>query len=59
MSKWIEMMPDGTIREEIADPDQCRWLCNEVCCNYESPCLADYPMEGECEKCWLYEKEEL
>lgn len=58
MSRWIERLPDGTYDEGIIDPDQCRWLYNEVCCNDSSPICADYPDKEYCKRCKHFEKEQ-
>lgn len=57
MSRWIEEMEDGKLKEEIADMDECSWMYNEVCCNDKSPHCADFPSEEICEKCPLFKKE--
>ena len=39
---------------------KCKWLIDEVCCNAdERNMLADFPAKEYCEKCKLFEKEEL
>ena len=58
MSRWIDRFPDGTYHEGIADPEECRWLYDEVCCNDRSPIVADWPPEGYCETCEFFEEEE-
>lgn len=58
MSRWIEEQPDGTYKEEIADPDKCRHMYHDVCCNDKSDYLADWPTEEECRKCRLFKQEE-
>lgn len=51
MSRWVEQGSDGVIREEIASPDECRYLMNEVCCNPESDQCCDYPHPEYCLYC--------
>lgn len=59
MSKWIDDLPDGTYKEEIADKGACKHMYNEVCCNDKSDWCADYPdMETDCKKCKLFEPED-
>ena len=59
MSKWINELPDGTYKEEIADKSACKHMYNEVCCNYKSDWCADYPdAETDCKKCELFEPED-
>ena len=53
MSRFLTENNDGTYLEEIESMEVCRWRINEVCCNDESPDLADYPYpsskcEGSC-----------
>lgn len=43
MSRFIERKSDGTINEEVVSMQYCKWLINDICCNSESDCLADYP----------------
>lgn len=56
MSRWIEEK-DGKIVEEIADPDACRYLCNEICCNEQSDNAYGWIYAGMCEQCELFEKD--
>lgn len=63
MSRWIETGEDEHGRyyiESLADPDGCRWLVNEVCCNADNQeMVADFPFEEDCtkEKCPYFEAE--
>ena len=59
MSRYIEQNPDGTLAETLADPDQCAWMFNEICCNDQSEHLADWPPEGYCEHCPFYAPEDM
>ena len=59
MSKWITQLDDGTYEVVLDDKYKCKWMYNEVCCNDQSEILADYPWNGECKKCKLFEREEL
>lgn len=43
MSRFLTRNPDGTYLEEIESMEVCKWKINEVCCNENSPDLADYP----------------
>ena len=59
MSKWINELPDGTYKEEIANKNECKYMYNEVCCNDKSDWCADYPdAEIDCKKCELFEPED-
>lgn len=40
MSKYIDYEP---IHIDEIDYSKCKYLINEVCCNDESECVADYP----------------
>lgn len=57
MSKWIEENPDGTMHTEIEDPEACAWMYNEVCCNDQSPYVADWPLLDFCDRCPLFTPE--
>ena len=48
------------VEPHIDDMNKCKWLCDGVCCNDESECLADYPTHKceSIEECELFEKEE-
>ena len=48
------------VEPHIDDINKCKWLCDYVCCNDESECLADYPTHKceSIEECELFEKEE-
>ena len=59
MSKWIDKLPDGTYKEEIADKGACKHMYNEACCNDKSDWRSDYPdAETDCQKCKLFEPED-
>lgn len=58
MSRHLEQNPDGTYTETIEDPEECRLLIDEVCCNADSPWLADFPGVEDCERCPLFIPEE-
>lgn len=53
---------DGHAKNDVLvdDINKCKWLCDEVCCNDESECLADYPPHKceSIEECELFEKED-
>lgn len=58
MSKYIDYHPMNI--DEI-DYNKCKWLYNEVCCNADSPCVADYPNSNMCKSkkdCEFFEKED-
>mgnify|MGYP007102090699 CR=1 FL=1 len=59
MSRWIEDKPDGGFIVRLDSEDQCKWMYNEVCCNDRSPFVADWPDSGYCERCPLYEQEDM
>lgn len=59
MSRWLDKDKDGNPVEEIADANQCRWLINEVCCNDDSDCVADFPYEDDCNNCPYFTQEEF
>ena len=40
MSRFVNYEPIHT--DEI-NYDKCKWLINEVCCNGDCECVADYP----------------
>lgn len=33
MSRYITRNDDGTVEEEIASMELCKWLMNDICCN--------------------------
>ena len=59
MSRWIEVdVKNQIIKETIASMDECRHLCNQVCCNDRSDQMAEF-VDGEyCKKCPHFEKED-
>ena len=62
MSSFLSRNEDGTYNKEIESMEICRWKINEICCNDESPYVADYPYPFcKCESikdCKYFEKEE-
>jgi len=51
MSRWIESCGDDYGRyyvETLDNPEECRHLCNEVCCNSDCDMRADFPVTGYC-----------
>lgn len=63
MSKWLNQNEDGTLEETIADPEQCVWMFNEVCCNDQCEERAEFVTEDYCQRCYFFtpelEKEEI
>ena len=62
MSRWIETGKDERGRfylETLKDPDGCKWLTNEVCCNDKCGMCCDFPFEEDCtaERCPYFERE--
>lgn len=62
MSRWIETGKDERGRfylETLDDPDGCKWLTNEVCCNDKCGMCCDFPFEEDCtpEHCPYFGKE--
>ena len=63
MSRWIETGKDERGRfylETLKDPDGCKWLTNEVCCNGDNrDMVGDFPFEEDCtpERCPYFERE--
>ena len=63
MSRWIETGKDERGRfylETLADPDGCKWLMNEVCCNADNKeMVADFPFAEDCtaDRCPYFEPE--
>lgn len=61
--RWIETGEDERGRyylETLADPDGCKWLMSEVCCNADNKeMVADFPFEEDCnaEHCPYFERE--
>lgn len=53
---------DGHVKNDVLvdDINKCKWLCDYVCCNDESECLADYPTHKceSIEECELFEEED-
>ena len=51
MSRWIEACEDQQGRyyvETMDNPDGCRWLINEVCCNADCDMIGDFPFGEDC-----------
>ena len=46
------------VKETIASMEECRHLCNEVCCNEESKTVGAFVDHRYCEKCPLFTKED-
>lgn len=63
MSRWIETGEDERGRfylETLKDPDGCKWLINEVCCNAANrDMVCDFPFEEDCtpDRCPYFEQE--
>lgn len=59
MSRYLGYEP---LFEDDINYTECKWLCNEICCNDNSPYLADYPFPFcKCESkkdCEYFEKED-
>ena len=53
MSRWVDKLPNGELREEIADINGCRHMCNP---NSEF-CTWDIG-EDDCQSCIFFEPEE-
>lgn len=47
MSRFLTSKDDGTYLDEIESMEVCRWRINDVCCNEQCECLADYPYPRE------------
>ena len=60
MSRWIEVDEENRhVKETIASMDECKMLCNEVCCNDQSEYCACWPPSDLCgRKCPHFEKED-
>ena len=60
MSRFLTRNEYETYLEEIESMEICKWRINDVCCNYKSELLADYPY-CKCESkkdCECFEKED-
>ena len=63
MSRWIETGEDERGRfylETLDNPDGCKWLMNEVCCNADNrEMVADFPFAEDCtaDRCPYFEPE--
>ena len=60
MSRWIEVDEElRLVKETIASWDECRHLCNEVCCNDLSDQCGQLVDAGYCsKKCPHFTKED-
>lgn len=64
MSRFYTIQENGKPLEEIESMEVCKWRINEVCCNDESDCVADFPdpremcYEDNSERCQYFEKED-
>lgn len=59
MSRNVEVdMTTGTIRETIASMDECRHLCNDVCCNDLCDQAWELVAAECCHKCPLFLRED-
>lgn len=47
---------NGKLKEVIKDKNECAWMYDHVCCNENSPYLADMPLEN-CKTCKLFVRE--
>lgn len=59
MSKWISTEKAGggaeRIVETMADPERCKHMYNEVCCNEKSQFYGEALFSKDCEMCSLFE----
>lgn len=61
MSRWIEVDEEHRlVKETIASMDECRHLCNEVCCNDMSDQVGEFVDSRYCSsrKCPHFSKED-
>lgn len=58
MSRWIEVNELNITVETIASMDECKHLCNEVCCNDRCDYVADFVNEEDCKRCPHFTKED-
>ena len=60
MSRWIETSEDGkSIKETIASMDECKQMCNEVCCHPLSDNVGELVASEYCiNRCPHFEKED-
>lgn len=43
MSRFLTSTENGEKIEEIESVQVCKWRINDICCNYKSDCLGNYP----------------
>lgn len=60
MSRFIEPNQNGTYRVTIDNPDDCKFMYNEVCCCADSDEVCDFPEREFCKKrCPHFVKEDM
>lgn len=60
MSRWIEKKPGGRWNVTIDNPEDCKYMYNETCCNADSEEVGDFPDREFCkERCPHFEKEDF
>ena len=58
IGRWIEKLPDGIFREEMADLNECAEMYNEVCCCPDCGHCAGFPdPEEDCKRCAFFKPE--
>lgn len=58
MSRWVDKLPNGELREEIADINGCRHMYNQICCNPNSEFCTCDTGEDDYRSCIFFEPEE-
>lgn len=58
MSRYMQKNIDGEWEEIVDDPNSCRLLIDDACCNADSEHVADYPDEEDCKRCPFFTPEE-
>lgn len=61
MSRYIDEKTVNGCKQYIvtlADPNKCKYIYNDVCCNDKSGFVADFVDEDDCDCCGLFEKED-
>ena len=67
MSRFLTSTENGEKIEEIESMQVCKWRINDICCNYKSDCLGNYPYpssiceideDGKNYACACFEKED-
>ena len=58
MGKWVKKLPDGTIKTESINRDECKYLINEECYNLKSELYNKFPVPVyHCQMCPYFEME--